>query len=162
MFKILSSVILALGTAACIAQTSSAPTVTNWGNPVRDVQLAISLSNNTFSVGTKTTLKCWIKNSSVDEVGLVIWTESDNFYAVLTNNLGKVYELTKDPSKSSAIYHRQVGKPIKPGETAAYEISLPFAEAIKPGPYKLIVRRKVEMGGKWYELVSNVLEVQVK
>ena len=141
-------------------QTNSAAPVTNWGKLVCDAQLAIELPNSTVARGTNVNLKCWIKNSSTNSIDVPISRPSPDFYVIMTNSFGRLYELTRDPAKEMVVSH--IAGRVNAGETNAYEIPLIFKTNIQSGVYKLFAKRRFGVNGKWHELPSNVLEIQVE
>ena len=152
------AILMSLLTFSTFGQTNPAPAVTNWGDSVSGAQLGIALSNKTVSAGTNIAMTCWVKNSSTNLIGFQRRTIPE-FYAVLTNSSGSFYELTKDHEKAFFVSRMMDGA--RPGETRAFDITLAFGADIKPGIYKLFVRRIIHADNKWQDLLSNVLEIQV-
>jgi hypothetical protein len=161
MFKIISAIILAFMSVVCVAQTNKAPAITNWGVTVCGAQLSIALSSDIIVRDTNVTLKCWITNSSINVVGTPWWNSSQNFYAVLTNS-ERIYALTPNPDTDKTFFVSRWSRFIQPLETDSYEILLPFAANLKPGNYKLFVKRRIVVDSKGYDLLSNVLQIHVE
>jgi hypothetical protein len=127
------------------------------------VRLAIALTNNVLIAGSNTLLSCWLTNNSagglsLEQVGaLENVPESYCFQIWLKGGDGKEYPLTRDTT-SGAVSRR--AERIKRGEVRSYRLFLPIAAEIPPGRYQLRLKRALH--GPGTEVLSNILEVQVK
>jgi len=152
----MKTIMLLCVAAVCTVQASDSQTITNWGESVQGVQLSITIATNVFPVGSSATVESIIKNSSTNDISLLM--SAVNFNVLLTNNTGKSNNLIKPVV---ILYPRRFVT-IKPGEESDESIPVTFGDAVEPGDYTLEATRHFTMNGKDFELVSNLLKVQVK
>ena len=154
----MKKILLLCVAAVCTVHASNSQAITNWGNSVQGVQLAITMTNSVFQVGSSSTVESVTTNSSTNTITVDISAPTMNLGVFLTNDTGKSYHVTTPMMIRGP---RQLVK-IKPGEESAESIPVTFGENIEPGDYTLKATRHFSMNGKDFELVSNLLKVQLK
>jgi hypothetical protein len=135
---------------------------------VPGVRLAINLSNSVVAVGSTNFVHCLITNASTNAI-FIFETGGPkvDFGFSLIDHSGKMHNL-KQQGPMRVIF-RNVSINIPPGGKHESELEIRLDKSIKPGSYRLEVRRRyVFANGKktgppdWQEVVSNLLDLQVK
>jgi hypothetical protein len=143
----------------CAAQTN---TTTNWGEPVCGVQMSITTTNNVIAVGSTIVLHCRIKNSSTNVVAMGSTGQPIyDFNISLVDSSGKLHDLRpKDKFPRPFFMNTLIG--INSGEIYECDIPLRIDSDIPAGNSKFKVTRSISIQKKWYALISNLLEIQIK
>ena len=81
----------------CAAQTNYSAVITDHGEPVLGVWLAIESSTNAAVTGSEISLWCLIKNSSTNDVGIPVSNPMALFEVILTNRSGEIFVIN-DPT----------------------------------------------------------------
>jgi len=147
----------------CLLQSAHSQETPTPKRGVSGVRLAIALTNIVLIPGSNTLLKCWITNDLAG--GLVLergvgepdYPEKYYLEIWLRAEGGKEYVLVRGPSAARV---SRMAEGFRPGEVHSYRLPLPIAADIPPGRYQL--RAKRELHGPGTEVLSNILEVQVK
>ena len=159
----MKKILLPCFAAVFTVQASNSQTITNWGESVQGVQLAITVTNSVFQIGSQATVLSVTKNFSTEVVKVDISAPTINFDVILTSSTGKLYHITTPTN----IGYPTIFRTINPGEERAESIPVTFGktrfgDTVEPGDYTLKATRHFSMNGKDFELVSNLLKVQVK
>jgi len=135
------------------------------------VHLTISMSRNVVAVGSTNFVRCCITNSSTNTI-YVFDTGGPkyNFEYSLIDRSRKVYNL-KPPLPPVVIFSNTLENipRILPGGTHKSDLEIQVNKTVKPGRYKLEVKRRFLFATRkesvppgWQEVVSNLLDLQVK
>jgi hypothetical protein len=146
------------GIGQCMAQSSNSQTITNWGQSVQGVQLAISMTNNVFRVGSSSVVESVITNSSVSIITVFGTIPEANSDVVLTSGTGKLYHVTELPGSFS---YRLKRKAIQVREQQVESIRITFGENIEAGDYTIKAIRKFSLSDRDFTLESNSIKVQI-
>jgi hypothetical protein len=130
---------------------------------IAGVRMVIALTNNVLIAGSNTLLKCWITNDSTN--GLVLERnpgedrpEKYQLEVWLRAEGGKDYVLSRGPGHGARVSRMAEG--FAPREVRSYSLRLGIAGDIPSGHYQL--RAKRQLRGPGFEVLSNILDVQVK
>jgi hypothetical protein len=145
------------------ANLTYSQSVTNWGIPVYDIQLATTLSNNVITPDSIIVLECHVKNTSTNNA-YFLGDPRLQFQISLVSDTKENYELTTDPLSrpgGGGIYE------LKPSETNDYAIPLQINKDLKHGNYKLettiSMRTIIEANTiKIFRVVSSPLDIEIK
>lgn len=140
----------------CLAQPSSNQPANDWAENATGVRLSIVLSNNIMSVGS-TTIEATIQNLSTNVVGLVEFTGVTDFDVFLINSSGKSFKLTPPKPLSGS----RVPIMLEPGASRNWAVPITIGNEFKPGQYVLTASRRFSANGSWFDLKSNLLNVQL-
>lgn len=170
MIRVLITALLLghFGLLASLGQTNGPNVVTNWGAPVLDTQLALTVTNNVIVAGTKTTITVWLRNSSTNKIGTA--TTGDEIYdsdVLLLDRAGN--ERVIRPLDPVRMIMGNYIVPINATSTNRIAIRLwNWDSAIVPGPYTLQVRKtfvefvdgKADTARK-HTIISGPVKVQI-
>src|ERR1035437_394502 len=152
-FSIICTIILmaAVGANLCVAQANDSQAITNWGQIVQGVQLAITMTNSVFQVGSSSAVESVTTNSSTNTIIVDISAPTMNFGVLLTNDTGKSCRVTP------RLAIREPGRPvtISPGGELSESIPVIFGKNIEPGDYTLKATRTFTLNDKEFTLESN-------
>jgi hypothetical protein len=154
---------LILWATACIAQQTNPQTGnSDWGKPVCDVQMSITLTNRVVAFDSPAILQCEIRNLSTNVISVQDTGEPIyDFNVSLISNSGKTTHLTpKNKVPRSIFMNLFVG--INPNKSYTCDIPLSLDSTIVVGAYEIEVTRAIMVKKKRYVLVSNLLNVQIK
>ena len=159
----MKKILLLCFVAICMVRAGNSQTITNWGHSVQGVQMAITMTNSVFQVGAQAAVLSVTKNLSTEVVKVDISAPTINFDVILTSSTGKLYHVTTP----TAIGYPTIFRTINPEEERSESIPVTFGktrfgDTVEPGDYTLKATRHFSMNGKDFELVSNLLKVQVK
>jgi hypothetical protein len=144
--------------SACVGQTNSTETISNWGEDVQGVQLSITMTNTIIEIGSTITLVTVIKNTSTNSIQLAqIWQPAD-YDVLLKSGADKVYHLIQQP----LVIRMKTMLTMSPGEQNVRIIPATIGKNIEPGDYTVQATRSFSMNGTSFRLESNLLKVQVK
>jgi hypothetical protein len=143
----------------CYAQPNVTLEATNWGKAVMGARLSIAVSNNIIVADSKILLTCRTKNTSTNEVIITVSDPRAMFEVSLIGVSGKTYELN-DPTSIDVFMNTLYT--LKSNEIYACNVPIQIEKSIEPGNYKIRVRQTISIERNRYELVSNLLEVQIK
>jgi hypothetical protein len=129
----------------------------DWGQSVQGVQLAITMTNSVFQVGSSSAVASVTTNSSTNTIIVDISAPTIHFDVLLTNDTGKLYHIT------TRMDIREPGRliMINPGEEQNESIPVTFGENIEPGDYTLKATRKFTLNGGKFTLESNSIKVTI-
>ncbi len=129
----------------------------DWGQSVQGVQLAITMTNNVFQVGSSSAVESVTTNSYTNTITVDISAPTMNFGVFLTNDTGKSYDVTP------RLKIREPGRlvTISPGGGQSESIPVTFGENIAPGDYTLKATRHFTMSGEDFTLESNSIKIKV-
>jgi hypothetical protein len=159
MFKkitIIFALICAL-TLRGMAQSTNSPALT-LGKNIEGVHLSITLSNNLINIGSEFFLYAEIENLSTNPIDLVETGAKTDFDILITNSSGKSYNLTPRVRSNTL---RLIIK-ILPFKNEKWSIPVSIGKDISPGPYKLTASREFGLNHKYFDLMSNPLDIQIK
>jgi hypothetical protein len=148
----------AIGANRCMAQSNDSQTITNWGQSIQGVQLAIVMTTNVFSVGSSAVATFVITNSSANTITVTVPVSIVNSDVVLINDTGKIYDLTPH---IGAIRMLSAHRQLNPSEEDVESLSVTFGENIEPGDYTLKATRTFTLNEKEYTLESNSIKVTI-
>ena len=149
---------VAAGIGQCMAQSINSQTITNWGQSVQGVQLAITMTNNVFQVGSSSVVESVITNSSASIITVFETIPEANSDVTLTSDTGKLYHVTKLPG---AFSYRLKRKAIQVGEQQVESIRVAFGENIEAGDYTIKAIRKFSLSDRDFTLESNSIKVTI-
>ena len=143
-----------------LIQTSlSQEFLTNFGESINGVTLSVDLTNRVIGVDSTMRLPARIKNASTNVISLDEADILSDFTVFLARDSGKIYkQLTPKPSGH---YYRTFEMNIAAGKAFDWNIPLIIVKDIEPGEYMLVATRRFWIGKSSYELVSNMLKVQI-
>jgi hypothetical protein len=151
-------IVLVLVVVPARAGSGSDQEATNFGKSVQGVQLAITMTNSVFQVGSSSTVASVTTNSSTNTITVDISAPTIHFGVLLTNDTGKLYHVT------TRLDIREPGRlvTINPGEEQSESIPVTFGENIEPGDYTLKATRKFSSSdGEDFTLESNSIKVKI-
>jgi len=140
---------------ATVIQPKAPAGATNWGRPVQDIRMSITMTNNTMDRGSSINVVGVITNSSSRAIRLEIPAYFD---VVLSNDVGKLYHLIP-PVLSHTLHGLET---IEPGQETVTPISAAVVNNIELGDYSLQVSRRFTSSDGDFKLESNLLKIAVK
>jgi hypothetical protein len=163
---------LIAGSTHCMAQNikDSKWDFTSWGESIKGVQIAVAISNSDIVAGSTIIIGAKMRNSSTNTVSFGESSPEAEFCVLLTNNLGKAYQMTPKPIGNT----RVMVWPLKAGEEMQWEIELEFDRHYKPigsqpimeripsGDYTLQASRYFRLHNEVFEIFSNPLKITIK
>jgi hypothetical protein len=148
--------VVAIGTAQT---TLSQESLTNFGVSVNGVALSIDLTNRVLVVNSVIKLSAQIKNESTNAISVTESYGREYFTVFLSSDSGKTHrQLTRKASGPSG---RPYEKSVPIGGEADRIIPITITKDIEPGEYALVATRRYWSGDSSFELVSNLLKVQI-
>jgi hypothetical protein len=142
----------------CFAQQYGAPAITNWGRSVKDIRLAINITNGVIEAGSLTAVATVIHNASTNAISLISEGPAVDFDFVLTNGAGKLYQLSPQFVAGSTMKLT-----LSPGEDLPVKAPVSFGTNIEAGDYVLKATRFFwSVKNDKFELESNLIKVRVK
>lgn len=150
---------LLLGVLIC--RQSIAEDQSDWGPVTNNIQLSIILKSNIITAGSIAVLYTRVKNSSTNDVTLVVIRK---YPYTLTNESGGVYKVTspmlENHLKNTTTLEDFI---VHAGKTNEWPDLLKFEKEIVPGDYVITpITRDVKTADvKVYTLTSNSLKVKV-
>jgi hypothetical protein len=149
---------ISAGIGQCMAQSSNSQAITHWGQSVQGVQLAITMTNNVFQVGSSSVVESVITNSSASFITVFETIPEANSDVVLTSDTGMLYHVTKLPGSFS---YRLKSKAIQVGEQQVESIRVTFGDNIEAGDYTIKAIRKFSLSDRDFTLESNSIKVTI-
>jgi len=138
------------------AQPKIPSDATNWGATVEGVQLLIYETNRIVQDAASITLLTVMINGSTNTILFEESDKSTDFFVLLTNVAGKVYNVTP------FVRGRRSLLDLNPGEMWPFNIPVTFPKSIEPGDYVLTAERPFVVKSARYMLQSNPLRIQIK
>jgi len=133
---------------------------TNVGANTKGVRLSVEITNSVMAVDSTVNLFVQITNASTNLIATGVSDPGADFKIYLNNKVGKIYKISREPSKNFYAPIPQIF--IYPGKSHEWSIPVTVGQQVKPGVYELKVTKSFSENGNYFELVSNLLKVQIK